>query len=119
MVKYLKLFSPYIVDMTSSEPTNNLQITSKKEKIRLLFPYSEKDELKKLGAKWDNVNKYWYYPTLNGKLPENLQNYQQFDIAVEYDDREYFRPILKSMKWDKERKVWMVNKPDYEKFLTL
>ena len=36
-----------------------------KKKIYLNVPYSEKDEAKKLGAKWDAKNKKWYINTNN------------------------------------------------------
>jgi hypothetical protein len=106
--------------MTST--TDKLELQSIKEqlknkqKIRLLFPYSENAEVKKLGAKWDNVNKYWYYPALNGDLPEPLKKYKAHKIFIEYDDKEYYKPLLKSMKFDKIEKMWLVNQEDFDTF---
>jgi hypothetical protein len=102
---------------TEENPSNFLPI--KKERIRLLFPYSENANVKKLGARWDTENKYWYYPSINGKLPEELEKYKLEYIQIDYDDKEYFKNDLKSMKWDKVKKLWMVNTEDYNKFLKL
>lgn len=90
-----------------------------KQKIRLLFPYEKNPEVKKAGAKWDNVNKIWYYPSLDGVLPEDLKQYKAHKIFIEFDDKEYFRPLLPSMKFDKNEKVWIVNQKDYDKFLKI
>ena len=99
------------------KPSENLPI--KKERIRLLFPYSENPTVKKLGAKFDTENKFWYYPAINGKLPEELQKYKCHFVEIEYEDKEYFRPILPSMKWDKLKKLWMVNNEDFLKYVKL
>lgn len=113
-----------IIDLTKTdeeEVIDNVlikKLTNKKQ-IPLLFPYAERDEAKKLGAKWNSVNKIWYYPSIEGELPENLLKYRKHDIHIEYDDKEYFKEVLPSMKFDKDRRVWCVNERDYKIFLNL
>ena len=89
-----------------------------KQKIRLLFPYSENAEVKKLGARFDTESKFWYYPSLDGKVPEELEKYQAKFIDVDYDDKEFLKPLLPSMKFDKITQSWMCNNEDYIKFGT-
>ena len=88
----------------------------KKKQVQLLFPYAEKQEAKTLGAKWDANLKMWYYPSVDGSLPDDLAKYKAHDVYIELDDKEYFKTVLTSMKFDKVRKVWMVNSKDFKTF---
>jgi len=88
----------------------------KKKQIQLLFPYAEKQEAKTLGAKWDANLKMWYYPSFDGSITEILSKYKAHDVYVEFDEKEYFKNVLTSMKFDKVRKVWMVNSKDFKIF---
>lgn len=106
-------------DLTQTDINNTLKQTPNKQKVRLIFPYEKNSEFKKLGVKWDNENKIWYFPSLDGDLPDNLKPYKCYSIAINYDDKEYFKPLLKSMRWDKIRKVWVINEEDYQKFIKL
>jgi len=45
--------------------------------------------------------------------------YRKHDVFIEYDDKEFYKQILPSMRFDKERKVWCVNERDYNIFLNL
>lgn len=69
-----------------------------KEKTFLAVPYKEKNQAKKLGAKWDKENKLWYAPEgtdlnqLSAWLPENakapepvrtLSPQEEFALALE------------------------------------
>jgi len=90
-----------------------------KKQVRLLFPYAERQEAKKLGAKWNAEVKFWYYPSINGDLPEELLKYKCNEIHVEYEDKEFWKQQLTSMKWDANKKVWLVNQADYEKFIKI
>lgn len=94
------------------------QLPNKKQ-VRLLFPYAERQEAKKFGAKWNSVEKYWYYPSINGDLPDDLLKYKSHDIHIEYDDKEFWKQSLTSMKWDANRKVWMVREEDYQYFISV
>jgi hypothetical protein len=105
--------------MTNTELNNDIKPTPNKQKIRLIFPYEENSKFKKLGVKWDNENKMWYFPSLNGELPDNLKPLKCYKIAINYDDKEFFKPLLKSMRWDKNNKIWLVNQEDYDKFLSI
>lgn len=88
----------------------------KKKQIQLLFPYADRQEAKTLGAKWDANLKMWYYPSVDGSIPEELTKYKSHDVFIEYDDKEYYKNVLTSMKFDKLRKVWMVNTKDFKIF---
>jgi hypothetical protein len=104
------------------EPKIDETLTKKllnKKQIPLLFPYAERADAKALGAKWNSVDKFWYYPSIDGKLPENLMMYRKHDVFIEYEDKEFYKQILPSMRFDKERKVWVVNERDYNIFLNL
>lgn len=105
--------------MTDKQPSKDPKQTINKQKIRLLFPYSQNAEVKKLGGKWNAEDKYWYFPSLSNDLPEDLKKYRCYEVSIEYDDKEYYKTILKSMKWDKLIKKWVVNQEDYNKFLEL
>lgn len=106
-------------DLTQTDLQNTLKPTPNKQKIRLIFPYADNSKYKKLGVKWDNENKMWYFPSLDGELPDNLKPYKCYKIAINYDDKEFFKPLLKSMRWDKNNKIWLVNQEDYDKFLSI
>ena len=103
--------------MEEQQPT--LHIPKNKQQIRLIFPYSENQEIKKLGAKWNSLNKLWYYPSIDGKLPEELRKYRAHKIFLDYDNKEYYKPILTSMRFDKLLRLWIVNQADYDRFISL
>lgn len=106
-------------DITQTDLKDTLKPTPNKQKIRLIFPYEQNPEFKKLGVKWDMEQKIWYYPSLDGELPDNLKAFKCYKIVINYDDKEFYKPILKSMRWDKNLKVWIVNQDDYNKFINL
>ena len=105
--------------MSDKLPTEDIKTPINKQKIRLIFPYSLNQEVKKLGAKWNTEEKYWYFPSLNGNLPDDLKKYKSYIVPIEYDDKEYYKSILPSMKWDKLNKKWLINQEDYDKYLKL
>jgi len=88
----------------------------KKNRVQLLFPYDETQEAKTLGAKWDANLKMWYFPSIGGSIPKELSKYKAHDVFIEYDDKEYYKNVLTSMKFNKLRKVWMVNTKDFKTF---
>ena len=90
-----------------------------KKEIRLLFPYADRSEMKKYGARWNAVKKIWYYPSVEGELPPELIPFKCNDIHIEYDDKEYWKSVLKSMRWDDPRKRWVVNEKDYKIYCNL
>lgn len=105
--------------MTENKQENTSPKLLNKQKVRLLFPYSENPNVKKLGARWDTENKMWYYPAINGELPEELQKYKCHFVDIDYDDKEYYKPLLPSMRFDKIKKMWMVNAEDYLQYVKL
>jgi len=122
------LYVEYMTDLTQTDIHNTLEedtldpfLTKKslpnKKQVRLLFPYAERQDAKKFGAKWNSVNKTWYYPSVDGSLPEDLMQYKCHAIHIEYDDKEFWKQKLKSMKWDAINKYWVVNNIDYQTFL--
>lgn len=48
------------------------------EKIYLVVPFANKDEVKSLGAKWDPEKKKWYINSNSSNKEQILQNFQQF-----------------------------------------
>ena len=94
-----------------------IKLLPNKKHIRLLFPYAQRQEMKILGAKWDIVEKIWYYPSIDGSLPEELVPYQCHRIHIEYDDKEFWKNHLPSMRWDNSSRFWVVNASDYQIFL--
>jgi len=98
------------------DPALTKKLTNKKQ-IRLLFPYAQRQEAKSLGAKWNSNEKMWYYPSADGTLPEELLKYKCNPIHIEYEDKEFWKQKLPSMKWDAIRKQWVVNERDYKEYL--
>jgi hypothetical protein len=73
------------------------------EKIYLSIPFELKDELKKAYTiKWDAKKKSWF----SDKMEEGLNKYKTVPIDIEYDDKDHYKSLLKSMKWDASNKTW-------------
>ena len=73
---------------TSNETIEEMVIVKqllKKKQIQLLFPYAERQEAKTLGAEWDANLKMWYYPSVDGSIPEELSKYKAYDVFIEYE----------------------------------
>ena len=63
-----------------SNNTNNTNTT----KYTLLVPFDDKDIVKKLGAKWDSLNKNWFFQSnLENPLPEELHKYKSYPVHNE------------------------------------
>jgi hypothetical protein len=75
----------------------------------LIVPYEDKDIVKKLGAKWDFLNKIWYFI---GDLPEEIEKYKSYPVHIEYDDKDLYKSKYKSLRWCK--KNWLCNETDYK-----
>jgi hypothetical protein len=103
----------------SSEENVPFKEAPNKQKIRLIFPFEKNADVKKLGARWETDNKYWYYPSIDGTLPDDLKEYKSYKVNIKYDDKEFFKPQLPSMSFDKTVKSWYVNQYDYDKFKTM
>lgn len=81
----------------------------------LIVDYADKSKIKEKGGKWDSENKFWYF---EGVLPEELNEYKSYEIFVEYENKDIFKSKYKSLKWYKEKKIWLCNEKDYKLFIT-
>ncbi len=62
------------------------QISQIPDKIYLNVPYSEKDEAKSFGAKWDGDKKKWYVP--KGVAIDNFSKWEQKEIKKLFEVKE-------------------------------
>ena len=91
--------------------SNNTNTTNNTTKYTLLVPFDDKDIVKKLGAKWDSLNKNWYFM---GDLPEELKKYKSYPVHIEYEDKDIFKSKYKSLRWSPIKKNWLCNETDYK-----
>lgn len=88
-------------------------------KTLLLVPFEDKDIVKKHGAKWDSLNKNWYFVSdLENGLPEELKKYKSYPVHVEYEDKDIFKSKYKSLRWNPTKKNWLCNEFDYNAITT-
>jgi hypothetical protein len=91
--------------------SNNTNTTNNTTKYTLLVPFEDKDIVKSLGAKWDSLNKNWYFM---GDLPEELKKYKSYPVHIEYEDKDIFKTKYKSLRWSPIKKNWLCNETDYK-----
>ena len=91
--------------------SNNTNTTNNTKKYTLLVPFEDKDIVKSLGAKWDSLNKNWYFI---GDLPEELKKYKSYPVHIEYEDKDIFKTKYKSLRWSPIKKNWLCNETDYK-----
>ena len=89
------------------------------KRIRLLFPYEKIKEVIDRGGEYDDINRYWYYDSCDGLLPTDLKPYKAHLVYIPYENKDYLRPILTSMIFDKNKQSWIVNQKDYIKLLNM
>ena len=77
-----------------------------KKKIRLLFPFAMNKEVKKLGAIFDIVNKIWYYPSINNKLPDELEPYRCYYLKLSKEDYQYYKSHFKYIKYERLNDIY-------------
>lgn len=81
--------------------------------IYLLVPFEIKDKIKETESiSWDKERKLWYCEVLT----KGLEQYEMNCIDLHYLDRDIWKPKLKSLKWLKDTKKWVVNKEDFKTF---
>ena len=69
----------------------------------LIIPFEAKDELKKkYNLKWNAKLKLWYID----EMVDALKPYTIIPVNISYDDNDYFKGLLKSLRWDAIRKTW-------------
>jgi DNA topoisomerase-3 len=76
----------------------------------LIVPFEKKDEVKELGAFWDNDVKMWYMP----KKIKELEKYKRTEIYVPFDDKDIVKEL--GAKWDGSKKIWVIPKGESEIF---
>jgi hypothetical protein len=83
------------------------------EIIVLHVPYNKKDEAKKVGARWDIINKTWYIkkeqmsPYFKQYLPENWYKvYLNLPYEMKEEAKEH------GAQWDNNEKKWFFYKKD-------
>jgi hypothetical protein len=91
--------------------SNNTNNTNTTTKYTLLVPFEDKDIVKGFGAKWDSLNKNWYFI---GDLPEELKKYKSYPVHIEYEDKDIFKTKYKSLRWSPIKKNWLCNETDYK-----
>jgi len=82
---------------------NDYSHNYKTTKIYLAVPFDEKDEAKKMGAKWDAVNKKWYAPNMESLLLEKWKINTE-PVILLGEDRNYgqnklFIDLIPSSCW--------------------
>jgi len=83
------------------------------EKARFIrVPFSEKDEAKSLGARWDAETKCWFIP--QGVDPAKLSEWWAY-LECPYEEKDAARKL--GAKWDKAQKRWYVpSELDFDDF---
>lgn len=80
-------------------------------KIYLQVPFSQKEEAKKAGAKWDTTEKEWY---CEGNITSELERWTKTFVDVSPENKEFLKTQLPSLKWNKKLYKWECSKEDYE-----
>ena len=81
------------------------------QKIFLLVPFEIKDNLKETEKiLYDPNRKLWYCEVLT----KGLEQYEMRYVDIHFMERDIWKPKLKSMKWLKDEKSWVVNGNDYK-----
>ena len=77
------------------------KLSERKETEILYVPFEQKEDAKKLGAKWDKENKYWYCDNNNESL---IEKYKIRYVNISYDDKDDAKE--NGCKWDQDNKKW-------------
>lgn len=109
------------VGMQLPSSTQSQSVTDKPELTYINVPYREKDEARKLGARWDRQQQSWFVPSGVDTAPfakwsqpvtqdqdglSQTAEHQRKYLAVPYGEREAAK--VAGAKWDKEVKSWYV-----------
>lgn len=75
-------------------------------KVTMLYvPYSEKDDAKKLGARWDGESRHWYCLSSKKSIFSKwLEERDKIWLIVKQEDVDLAR--LMGIEWDKSRRSW-------------
>jgi hypothetical protein len=84
-------------------------------RVNLAIPFFKKDKLKQFKPKWDITLKTWYFEGDN--MPDELKPYIEQIVDVSYEDKDEYKALFPSMKFDKNEKSWKCSTEDYEKIM--
>ena len=70
----------------------------------LYVKFEEKEQIKTLGAKWDEVAKKWYCESMTEKLKE----YREVNVTILYDEKDRFKETY-SIRWSPDAKSWITS----------
>jgi hypothetical protein len=92
-----------------SEETNTIRTLSDSEAIQykpryLMVPFSEKDEVKRLGARWDPRIKRWFDPSPGNAQLDKWYIPARKYLAVPFNENEEAKSS--GAKWDNVAKLW-------------
>jgi Domain of unknown function (DUF5710) len=82
-------------------------------KIFLCVSFADKEQAKKLGAKWDGDVKRWYCE----KMTTELDIYKPVEVSIKYEDKDIYKKKFPSLYWDRTIKEWYMSKDDYSSFV--
>ena len=82
-------------------------------RYNLAIPFYLKDKLKTFKTKWDMVNKTWYWE--GDKLIPELEKYEESIVDIEYDEKDEYKALFTSLKFDKNIKSWKCSREDLSK----
>lgn len=71
------------------------------DRVYLAVSYSEKDDAKSLGARWDSDAKRWYGTSDDDEL---LAKYEMIHLSVPFDQKDVAKKM--GAMWDSSKKSW-------------
>ena len=74
-------------------------------KTYLYCEYEDKDIVKDHGGRWDAKFKKWF---CIGEITEELQCYEEVEIDIPYEDKEYYKSQY-SIRWSPDKRSWITN----------
>ena len=70
----------------------------------LYVKFEQKEEIKSLGGKWDEVAKKWYCLTMT----EELEPYREVNVSIPFDEKERYKEKY-SIRWSPNEKSWITS----------
>lgn len=83
----------------------------------LEVPFDRKEEVKKVGCKFDKEKKRWYYDdnvTPNDELIDVISEFELIYVSIPYDKKDICKTL--GGKWSPETKQWFTYKGNKEFF---
>lgn len=87
------------------------RLTTSPVRIDIDVPFASKDQVKRLGARWDSVRRTWYIDSsyrlnLFARWIPNSSEYERVYLDVSYEDKNQVR--LMGAQWDAKQRSWYV-----------